>query len=261
MDMVNGSIRVRAWPRKRGRSGTPKQQANRDKFASVQRASRYIAPQTYSQIVDATQGTPLLPRDIVTMIMYNRVAAFTLPDGRTLYPMAVRKDVSEALDSISQTEGDTLVRGPEGWIALPYGGGGGTAMRAACCYLPNDASTSGAAPWYPNFSAVAYDPEGWLEPNPGYFTPNQPGLYLLILQGMSGYEAFYGGAFQINDGPHEWIGPVDWDGMAGVGGVELIPLNGTTDKVRAGYHMRNYDPIIKGQYSSSATLLGPVSPL
>lgn len=261
MDMVNGSIRVRAWPRKRGQQATPKQKANQEKFAQVQRASRYIAPQTYSQIVNATQGTPLLPRDIVTMIMFNRVAAFTLPDGRTLYPMPVRKDVSEALDSISQTEGDTLVRGPEGWIALPYGGGGGAAMRAAKTYLPNEASTSGAAPWYPNFSAVAFDPEGWTIPNPGYFTPNQPGLYMIVIHGMSGYEAFYGAAWQKNDEGHRWAGGVDWDGMAGVMGVDLVAMNGTTDKIRMGYHMRNYDPINAGEYNSSAMIIGPIAPI
>ena len=92
----------------------------------MQMASKYVAPKLYADVITATTGTPLLPRDILTMQFSNRLLAFDLPDGRTLWPVTARNDVSQALDTITQTIGYTLVRRASGWVGEPYGGGGPT---------------------------------------------------------------------------------------------------------------------------------------
>jgi hypothetical protein len=69
-------------------------------------------------LTEAVAGTPLYPRDILTSMMANTFCKFQLPDGRILYPVTTRNQVSEALDAITQNEGYVLIRGPEFWEAI-----------------------------------------------------------------------------------------------------------------------------------------------
>lgn len=143
IDLVNGKIRIRKWPRPRRRAKSTAQQLSRDKFAAAQRAAKYIAPQIMRLFTEATAGTPLLPRDLSTMMLYNRMYAFHMPDGRKVFPMPAYLEVSDALDVISNMDGMTLVRGANGWEALPYGGGaGGWEMLKF-----DDMTTNGAIPY------------------------------------------------------------------------------------------------------------------
>jgi hypothetical protein len=87
--------------------------------------ARYISPQQMKMWIEARSGTPILPRDIITAMLSNTLIAITLPNGRTLYPMPARIAVSEALDALSQTDGDILVRRDGIWIGEPKPGGGG----------------------------------------------------------------------------------------------------------------------------------------
>lgn len=116
VDTVNGKVRVRAWPRKRGQAKTAAQQAAQTKFAMAQLASKFASPQMMLDITNARAGTPVLPRDVFTRMVYNRLIAFIRTDGTKVYPMPARNDVSECLDTITQTPGATIIRGPEGWI-------------------------------------------------------------------------------------------------------------------------------------------------
>lgn len=124
IDTLKGDLRVRKWPRARGKTRTKAQRQQEEWFAQVQRAANYVAPNMMLQFHEATQGTPLLPRDILTHILSGRAMMFELPDGRKMYPMIFRESVNEALDALSQTDGTVLVRTAEGWVGLPYGGGG-----------------------------------------------------------------------------------------------------------------------------------------
>lgn len=124
-DVTNGKVRARKWPRGRGKQSTPAQRENREAFGAAQRISRFIAPQMYKQIIEATDGTPLLPRDMITMMLYNRLAWFELPDGKRLIPMPYKTDVEIALDSITQTPGHTLIKTEKGWEGGEAAGGGG----------------------------------------------------------------------------------------------------------------------------------------
>lgn len=125
-DVSRGAQRVRRWPRKRPGKGSPKERAVREKFRQAQRAAHYLAPNCKLYIDKQVEGSPLLPRDIVTMMVFGRWAAFVMPDGKEIWPMAARIDVSEALDILGAEEGATLVRGPKYWEAFKGAASGGS---------------------------------------------------------------------------------------------------------------------------------------
>lgn len=125
IDFVNGKPRVRAWPHPRGKAKTPEAKYRQNRFAAAQRAWKYIAPQFAQFLMEMTKGSPLLPRDILTMILFNRAYWVDRVPPYKDYPVPFRNDVSNSLDAISQRLGDTLVRREDGWVGEPYGGGGG----------------------------------------------------------------------------------------------------------------------------------------
>lgn len=120
IDTLDGQLRVRKWPRARGKTRTKAQRKQEEWFAQVQRAANYVAPNMMLQFHEATQGTPLLPRDILTHILSGRAMMFVLTDGRKLYPMIFRTEVEEALDAITQTNGQILFRDDDGWRGMDY---------------------------------------------------------------------------------------------------------------------------------------------
>ena len=125
IDTNGGQARIRAWPRSRGAPKSQAQLAAQEQFRAWQWASKYLSPEMYRQITEARVGTPILPRDFITCMLSGRLAAFRLTDGKVLYPVTARNDVSSGLDMLSQTPGDTLVRGEEFWEgrgATPVGG-------------------------------------------------------------------------------------------------------------------------------------------
>lgn len=89
----------------------------------MQAATKYMAPQMHTWAKEQTEGSPLLTRDVLTMMLSQRLYAFTLPTGRILWPMPARSDVSESLDTIAANIGDTLYRGPNGWESRAAGTG------------------------------------------------------------------------------------------------------------------------------------------
>lgn len=122
IDVVNGKNRVRAWPSKRGKKKTAKQQQAVEKFTQIQRAAKYVEPLMMLDIMNAREGTPLLPRDVLTAMLSNRLVGFQTVQQKVLYPMAALIDVSNALDAISQTPGATLKRGQTYWEESPPSG-------------------------------------------------------------------------------------------------------------------------------------------
>jgi hypothetical protein len=118
-DIAHGEERARKWPRPRGRTRNLAAKAREDRFRLVQLACKYMAPQIVSAVTSAVKGTPLMPRDLLTSMMYGRLAMFIMDDGRKLWPVVARSDVSEALDTITQTPGDMLIRTEEGWVGVP----------------------------------------------------------------------------------------------------------------------------------------------
>lgn len=130
IDVFRGKIRVRAWPSKRG---TPKSEVVRQnnlKFKMANLLTKYLAAREQQVCREATHRTPLLPRDVMLMGMYGRFAYIVFQDGRRLYTMSMRSDVSESLDVITATPGQILIRGADWWEGtdLPSGGGGSAVL-------------------------------------------------------------------------------------------------------------------------------------
>ena len=90
VDTVNGSLRVRQWPKPRGTPKSEVTRTNNKKFAQVQRAYNWLAPIQIQWLLEQAEGTPLMPRDILTAMLYNRLLNVELPSGRDLYPMPTR---------------------------------------------------------------------------------------------------------------------------------------------------------------------------
>lgn len=119
-DVSQGAERTRAWPKKRKHKLPARTKDQNEWFRQAQWATKFWDPNLYIQAGQAVKGTPLLPRDIMTMIMANRFVALTGPDGRTYWPMTSIQDVSASLDVFSPSLGWTLRRGERFWEAVPY---------------------------------------------------------------------------------------------------------------------------------------------
>lgn len=100
---------------------------------NAQRATKYFAPRMYYFFMEQVKNSPLLPRDVMTMMLYNRLYAFDLTDGRTFWPMPALFDISDALDVISNIPGHQLVRGDKFWTSTP-GPGPGPASKWTIAY-------------------------------------------------------------------------------------------------------------------------------
>lgn len=119
IDTFRGQLRARAWPRKRGKPKSAKTQQHVERFVAVSRALKFGHPDEHAAAIKATKGTPLYTRDLLTMIAYNRAWYLEFQDGRTLYTVAMRQDVSDSLDVLSQRDGDILVRIDGLWRGVP----------------------------------------------------------------------------------------------------------------------------------------------
>jgi hypothetical protein len=138
-DVSQGKERTRAWPEKRKKKLPQKTLDQMEWFRQAQAASKYMAPKLMTDAIEATQGHPLLPRDITTMMFASRLCMFATVDGRKVYPQVAYNDVSESLDVISQTPGMTLVRGVQQWEPQPFGIG--SASWGMVASIPIAAST------------------------------------------------------------------------------------------------------------------------
>jgi len=117
--VVRGAERLRSWPRKRGKAIHPTNKRWVDWFRNVQYWTKYLDAKCYADFEEATRGTPLLPRDLMTMQARGRFVMFFTPEGRKIVTVAVRQDVSDSLDCITDAPLMMLLRGPDGWEAIP----------------------------------------------------------------------------------------------------------------------------------------------
>lgn len=113
-----GKLVVCKWPR--GKSGNIDAGTleRMETFKNANLLAKYLIPQQQIVAREVTDGTPLLPRDLLIAAMYGRLWSLTTEDGRTINSVAAANDVSQNLDIIAQTPGDMLVRGVDGWERL-----------------------------------------------------------------------------------------------------------------------------------------------
>lgn len=124
-DVSQGKERARKWPRPRGKAKTEAQAEQQDWFRQMQWATKYMDSRLMMQAMMAVQGTPLLPRDVLTMLHAGRLLAFNLEDGRRIFPVQAVQDVSQSLDVLGQEPGMILRRGSQYWegVQQPTPGG------------------------------------------------------------------------------------------------------------------------------------------
>lgn len=133
VDTYRGKLRVRAWPRPKGKKWTPQERYWQDWFRQANILAKYAIPEEQIAAREATKNTPWLPRDLLLKAMRGRLWSIGLPDGRVLYSEAVYMDISQRLDVISQYDGSLIVRdqglwkpllpGPEGFVLTSRGEG------------------------------------------------------------------------------------------------------------------------------------------
>jgi hypothetical protein len=106
---------TRPWPvSKPTKPGSPRARTAKA-FGAANRACKVTEASWYGEHWAATRGTPLLPRDLMIAFMYGRAITLIDQDGRTIYSMAARADVSKSLDVLGNTPGSKLIRGAQYW--------------------------------------------------------------------------------------------------------------------------------------------------
>ena len=119
MDVDKGATRVRTWPKKRGRAKTPEEAERREWFRQAQWSAKFADPKCMDYMARATKGTPLLPRDIWTMMLAGRWMGFMIEGKGLVVSEIAQFDVSLSLDTLSKTPGWILQRGPDRWYGAP----------------------------------------------------------------------------------------------------------------------------------------------
>lgn len=142
-DTYRGQVRVRAWPRPRHYKEGSAAKLQSEWFRSAQELAKRLTPDQQRILLEATNGTPLLPRDVAAMLMAGRLFYIHNPETGNIYPMAARQDVSESLDILASTPGQILIRGADFWEGTtPSFGGGGWFWNEPPGVVRTDTSTS-----------------------------------------------------------------------------------------------------------------------
>lgn len=228
-DVTQGKERVRSWPRSRGKPKTAAAKRRQDAFAEAQFFSKYIEPNMMALINNWTDGTPLLPRDIVTAMLFNRLFIFELETGEVLYTMAFRKDVEESLNALDAQVGDVLVKTENGWEGMPYGGGAGAGllMGSAVTTIAQSIGSSG-------YTKVAFNT---LEVDGGIpfdsaqrgFVPDVAGWYLALASVQSTTAAVRNLRIGRNDVEFYHMGPDTNQANWNASGSQIIYCDGVDD--------------------------------
>lgn len=93
-----GKLVISAWPRSRKGTLSAASLQRMEDFKNAQLLSQYLIPQQQILAREVSEGTPLLPRDLLTAAMYGRLWAIVIKGGRTIYSKAAAHDVSENLE-------------------------------------------------------------------------------------------------------------------------------------------------------------------
>ena len=119
-----GTLVAARWPGPRGPANTPQARATQKWFQDANLQIKSGAPQQLIIAMQATAGTPFLPRDLLMTAMSGRLFAISEAGDRMYMPTAARIDISASLDILGFTEGDILVRHNEIWLPIPQGAAG-----------------------------------------------------------------------------------------------------------------------------------------
>lgn len=92
VDAVNGKVRVRKWPKKRGKPTHPNTIAQNAWFKEANRQAKLAEGAQVVLAQNATKGTGLYPRDLLLKTMSSGLVDLVMPDGRVLTHYRPRVD-------------------------------------------------------------------------------------------------------------------------------------------------------------------------
>lgn len=121
IDTCKGVLRVRKWPKKRGKPRSAAQRYWVDWFKQANLLAKYADGLTQARAIALTKGTGLYPRDIMLSAMRGRLYTWIDETGWQWYPMAAIQDISDSLDVLAQTIGSVLVRAADRWRSVVAG--------------------------------------------------------------------------------------------------------------------------------------------
>ncbi len=150
----NGEQQFNTWPKPRGKARSKAQQQAQDDFAAAIVIAKNMDPLIQQFAHDLSIGAPILPRDYLMQVLYKRTGYIVMPDGRKVFSVVARQDVSLLLDTIGQTLGSVFYRGNSLWDVVEPG-------------LPGQILTMGVdgVPAWGDAPAVGAS-EWWLQPPP-----------------------------------------------------------------------------------------------
>jgi len=124
---VCGTIRVQAWPKKRGLPKTEYELGLIEHFGAVSRAAAQVS--AYERVVltemiaewkrhnSGQKGSAIIrERDWIQRVMMGRMWKIELDDFSFMWPFTVMRDVSDALDVLFPMLGSLLVRTSDTWL-------------------------------------------------------------------------------------------------------------------------------------------------
>lgn len=118
VDTVRGAIRVRKWPRKRGRKRNPTNMWWSEWLRQAMALWRYSPPRWQETWRQATRDLPVKVTDPYIQAVRGTIWYFQNPDGSIAYPRQMRDKVSYSLDAIIQKYGGMLARGKDNWVGI-----------------------------------------------------------------------------------------------------------------------------------------------
>lgn len=121
VDTYRGNVRVRRWPKKRGKAKTIAEQQRRDTFRDRLWISKFEAPPLQVAYREDTHRSGIYPRDMSVMMTANKGFHIVNPDGTRQYNMTTLLNVSDILDVAAQLDGQMLIRENGLWRPLPWG--------------------------------------------------------------------------------------------------------------------------------------------
>lgn len=144
VDQTRGSLRIRAWPRKRGTPKHPDVIRTTGWFSWTIRAWNVLPSRVRMDAAAMAHRTPWLPRDLWLAAMAGRLWAIDLEDGTTIWPMAAIHTLSESLDILTKTPGALIARGASLWVPIDPGPAG---------YVLTSSGPDAVPSWQPSAAA------------------------------------------------------------------------------------------------------------
>lgn len=136
VDTVRGVIRVRKWPKKRGKKRNETNLWWSEWLRQAMAIWRWSDPRTQQLWRDATRDLPVKVTDPFMQAIRGTIWYFVDDDGNVMYPTQARDKVSYSLDTIIQLPGGMLYRGPNDWEGIEPAGSSGLVMFSDANKMP-----------------------------------------------------------------------------------------------------------------------------